>query len=166
MLPPSGQHQPLQAQIMVCSMVWLKPQMFVVCTLLRFVNISFYSASFFEKVNKTTLSHFSPQGQYGNYQQWEMVTAIYSTQLCSDHCLSFDLRSTAKQTLSMVSAHWDCLRHLHTRTQNYKIHFLPSLFGLLSLPIICIQDYHVHWHNHVKVHDSPSGLVCLKAAMP
>lgn len=54
----------------------LRLQMFV-CTPLRFMNVRFwvYCGVFILKVSNTSPSHFSPQGQYGNYQQWEMVTA-------------------------------------------------------------------------------------------
>lgn len=163
MLPPAGQHQPMQPLTLVCSRIWLKSQMFL-CTLLRrkydhnllqyvFLRRSVTQACriFLHRANMEITSN----------ERWSQQP----TQLCSDLCLSFDLWS-AKQTLMMAAAHWISLRHEHTALKKIQENLLPSLWALYLLPLKCVLFIvYIDIHN-VKVHDSPSGPVCLKAAMP
>ena len=145
---------------MVCS-IWLNPQMFV-CTLFKICKYKLFFPMRFWKCQIIWIT-FLPTGPV-----WKLPAMrdghSKPTHLCSDLCLSFDLWSTAKQTLMMVAAHWDSLRHEHTTLK--KQDSLPPLFGILSLPIKIYSIYLVHWLDDIKIHNSPSGPVCLKAAMP
>lgn len=80
------------------------------------------------------LSHFSPQGQYGNYQQWEMVTATHTALLWSlsefwplvIRSADFNDGCSSLRFLSQTQTY---------NTQKYNIRFL---FRLLNMPVKCI----------------------------
>lgn len=95
-----------------------------------------------ERVNNTILSNFLPQGQYGNYQQWEMVTAPSPALLISVWALTVFLVSLLD---AGFSSSW-----IQTHNPRKQDTF-PTFLRLLLVSL-------AHWHDNVPL--------CLQAAMP
>ena len=161
MLPPAGQTQQMQSSSSLFA------------SYLRFMDIRFFYCQyvFAKKERSIRQAHscrlFFSQGQYGNYQQWEMVTSTHTALLwpLSELWPLVNCLVDFNNGCSSPRGSWDALSQKYTQTfksQSQKTLSLspPSCLGYSYLYKCIIVNIDSNMSNNSMIH--PTGPVCLK----